>query len=148
MRNNKQIPIPAQWQVMIAGSLRRLSSRSTLDDQPVHSPGARPRRNRRTTERVTLKRPAQGAVGRWRFFGEICDISEGGARSRSEEPLRLNSRIKLFVPLPLPAGRARMAMLDAVVVRKAEGELGVQFMVLSRENRLAIRELVQTRNAS
>jgi len=101
--------------------------------------------NRRNHPRVPLATSIQ-VVHRGRVSHiSSQDISEGGIRL-ADAALSVNSRVKLFVPVPHcelgQLRRARMLMFKGEVVWRRDGDVGVRFVEPPLEHLLEVRDFV------
>jgi len=142
----------AQWRTVMTESLRKKLGKSeggapqpkvALPGPVPSQPQAEVDENRRSNERVAFGKRVQWLADEERYSGDILDISESGVRLTCDRPVPLHTRIKIFIPLAVGhEARMQMYLLEAVVVRVDEGEIGILFVDLPLEVLVLIRDMV------
>ncbi len=102
--------------------------------------------NRRVNERITYDRQVQWLADKERYNSTVLDISESGLRLTCDKPVKLHTQVRVFIPLPAGEHTTRqMYLLEGVVVRSEDDEVGIFFTDLPLDVRVLIRDLVVSR---
>lgn len=141
----------AQWAAVMSRSLKKKLGQ--VDPAPAPPPPVAPpapvkaeedsSENRRINERITYGHEVQWLAGKDRFSGEVLDISESGLRLTCDKAVNVHTQVRVFIPLPAAGHTTRqMYLLEGVVVRAGDGEVGIFFIDLPLDVRVLIRDLV------
>ncbi len=88
---------------------------------------------RRANPRWTIRVPVLYGAGAPTALGTVLDLSDDGLSFRSERPYRVDSVLDLELQLDRTC-----VPVKAVVRHSTEGVVGVQFLNLSRKDRLRV----------
>jgi hypothetical protein len=98
--------------------------------------------NRRAYDRADYSAPVQCVADGELVFGNVIDISEGGARLRTRTTMPAAEVIKLFVPLPGERDAKRLCFVEGRRVWATDDEMGVEFLEPSADTLVDIARAV------
>lgn len=100
----------------------------------------------RTKERFETHGPAILEMEDKTLYGQLKNISEGGCFVHVPEPLALNQKFRLILPLPRPIPEASLSFYGEVrwALNKAENSgMGIQFLNLDKESTKRIKRFLR-----
>ena len=101
--------------------------------------------DRRRYERAALENLLEFQAGDRVGLAQIEDISEGGVRLQTDEPLPEAEAVTVWVPLQGRSGRIRTCRIDAKVVRCDDEQIALSFEDLLPRHMLQLRDFVWRR---